>query len=79
MEDNIYELIEYYLKKELFELKEGKNVFVKNKQYHSAIGLQDDEIFIKCDFIENLVKKCCKEMIDKQLKDLNRVREELNS
>ena len=78
MNENIYDLIQYLLKKEMFELKEGKNVFVKNKDFHSAIGLQDNEIFIRCDFIENFVKRCCKEMIDSQLKDLNRVREELN-
>jgi len=81
MEENIYDVIRYRLKQEGFELLEGKYVFVKDKLYNSAIGLNHntDEIFIRCDFIELVVKQCLKEMIDNQLKDLNRVREELNT
>lgn len=72
------DLVLYMMKQQMFELKEGKDVFVKNKDYHSAIGLQDDEIFIRCDFLEDFIKRILKDFVDLQLKDLNLIRSSFN-
>ena len=79
-EEKILDCVKYYLKKEMFEYDEEKGVFIKNKDFHSAIGLQENtnEIFIRWDCLSNLINKSVREVIDCQLKDLKRVREKLS-
>lgn len=50
------QMINELLKKEMFEYNAEKEVFTKNKQFHSSIGLEEstNEIFIRKDFIIRL-------------------------
>ena len=80
IEDTYLEIIKTELEKQFFILKENSNVFIKSKLVNSDIGVNHNtnEIFIRCEFIERLIKKCLKEMLIKQNNDLNKIIEELN-
>lgn len=70
--DNITDLVEDMLKKQMFEYDENVKCFVKDKKWHSAIGLEesDNKIFIRVDFLEELLSQLILNILEIQRRDI---------
>lgn len=70
--DNITDLIEEMLNKQMFEYDENVKCFVKDKKWHSAIGLEekDNKIFIRVDFLEELISQMIISILEMQRRDI---------
>jgi len=70
--DNITDLVEEMLNKQMFEYDENIKCFVKDKKWHSAIGLEekDNKIFIRVDFLEELLSQLILNILEIQKRDI---------
>lgn len=70
--DNITDLVEEMLNKQMFEYDENVKCFVKNKKRHSAIGLEesDNKVFIRVDFLEELISELILNILKMQRRDI---------
>lgn len=70
--DNITDLVEEMLNKQMFKYDDSVKCFVKDKKWHSAIGLEeeDNKIFIRVDFLQELISQIILNILEMQKRDI---------